>query len=371
MSGNSPKLIVLDVRLPFRKDEDLEARPNENEAFHSRIEVAKKDRKVSAALAQLITDHGADGIWLQAHRQDPQHPFVHAKPHLARTLDNKPGGPSREPDQGSGKSGQVVITAHFPEREKPWTDDDLAKSTVHLLDHIAALGWIHDHCRDRGYRTLNARGESYSDLDAVRHNSFMLVIASAVVVEVITLVQAVVIWILMEPTISSITPTSSVGRTTVTVDGTNFESGMTVTFNGFPVAHTLVSNSRFTTDLLPPSDSRTLISLDVLFPTISPIAVATSIGSVTSASSFSLLPPGPTITGFVPQSAAAGTPVDISGTNLNVSGLGVTFNGISANVSVVSGTAIRATVPPGAAVGSIEIVTAGGTARSATNFTEL
>jgi len=362
-----PKLIVLDVRLPFRNEKDLKALPDEREAFRSRILDAQKNPKFGAALAQLITDHRADGIWLQAYHQDPQHPFVHAAPHLVRHFDFAGPGPVREPDQASGKSGQVVITAHFPAKDEPWTDQELAESTSHVVNHMEALGWIHEHCRDRGYRSINARGESYQDLDAVRHNSIAVFIAAVSVVAQLTVVQTVILIIISEPSVGIITPTTiETGRVPVTVNGHNFENGMTVLFNGHPVNYALVSKDQLTTDLsAPDSDPRIIVK------EISKITVTTSVGSALSSQDVRLIPPPPTLTGFTPLSDVVGKPVDISGTHLLTSGVAVTFNGLPATFIIRSDNQITANVPAGSGTGPIRIVTDGGAVSSGTNFAQI
>ncbi len=80
--------------------------------------------------------------------------------------------------------------------------------------------------------------------------------------------------------------------------------------------------------------------------------------------------PTPTITSFNPASgcSGAGTTVTIDGTNFNGASA-VNFNGTSASFSIVSNTQISAVLPAGATTGVITVVTAGGTATSATSFT--
>lgn len=363
----NPRLIVLDVRLPFRNEKDLKAKPDEKEAFRSRILEAQKDRKIDAALAQLLNDHEVDGIRLQAYRQDPGNPFVHAKPHLVMNLDGS--APAQEVEQASGKSGHLVVTAHFPKRDKPWTEEELAKSTTHLVKHFQALGWVNEHCRNNGYQVLSARGQQYDDYDAVKHNSIVVILAAATVVAAITVEVAVILYVLSSPTIGAISPLELKGRGLVTVDGGNFEGVpyMSVAFNGHPVNFTFVSRNRFTTDLAAPgSDPR------VTTTEISPITVTNSVSTTTSAATVSLFAPAPTIADFVPKTAAAGTLVDISGTNFLVTGMGVTFNGKpAASVSLVSDTQITAIVPAGSGVGPIRVATSGGAATTAVNFTEV
>ena len=75
----------------------------------------------------------------------------------------------------------------------------------------------------------------------------------------------------------------------------------------------------------------------------------------------------PTITGFSPTTGSVGSSVAISGTKFT-GATAVKFNGVSAAFTVNSSTNISATVPSGAATGSIAVTTPDGTATSAANF---
>jgi hypothetical protein len=75
----------------------------------------------------------------------------------------------------------------------------------------------------------------------------------------------------------------------------------------------------------------------------------------------------PTITSFSPTIAAAGTVVNILGSNF-AGTVEVNFNGKSANFVFVSENEIKATVPPGASSGRIEITTLAGSVRSSSIF---
>ena len=74
----------------------------------------------------------------------------------------------------------------------------------------------------------------------------------------------------------------------------------------------------------------------------------------------------PTFT-FAPSNGPVGWPVSITGTGLTGT-VGVTFNGVAAAFTVDSDTRITATVPVGAATGTISVTGPSGTATSAENF---
>jgi uncharacterized repeat protein (TIGR03803 family) len=69
----------------------------------------------------------------------------------------------------------------------------------------------------------------------------------------------------------------------------------------------------------------------------------------------------------LPTGAAAGTTIDILGTNLT-GATSVTFNGAAATFSVVSSTLITASVPAGATTGIVEVATPSRTLKSNTEF---
>ena len=76
----------------------------------------------------------------------------------------------------------------------------------------------------------------------------------------------------------------------------------------------------------------------------------------------------PSIITFSPANGPAGTTVTVTGINLKTA-VSAAVGGVPAVFAVVSGNAVTVTVPAGAATGPITILTAGGTATSATNFT--
>ena len=77
--------------------------------------------------------------------------------------------------------------------------------------------------------------------------------------------------------------------------------------------------------------------------------------------------PAPTISSFSPTSGGVGTVVRINGSNFTGAS-SVKFNGQSASFTVVSSSAIDATVPNCSSTGTISVTTSGGTATSSGSF---
>jgi hypothetical protein len=157
------------------------------------------------------------------------------------------------------------------------------------------------------------------------------------------------------PTITSFSPTSGPVGTTVTITGTNFTGTTSVKFGGTSASFTVVSDTSLTTTVPTGASTGT-------------IAVTAPGGTATSATAFSVTPPAPTISSFAPTSGPVGVNVTIGGTNFTGT-TSVSFGGTSASFTVVSDTALHATVPGGATTGPIAVTTPGGTATSATAFT--
>ena len=164
------------------------------------------------------------------------------------------------------------------------------------------------------------------------------------------------------PTVSSVSPNSgpAAGGTAVTITGTNFAAGATVTFGATAATNVVVVNST-TITATTPAGSAGAVTVTV--------TVNGQSGSLTNG--FTYVVP-PTVTSVSPNggSTAGGTGVTITGTNF-VTGATVTFGSTAAtNVVVVSGTQITATTPAGSAGAVTVTVTVSGQAGSlATGFT--
>src|SRR5262249_49915293 len=146
--------------------------------------------------------------------------------------------------------------------------------------------------------------------------------------------------------------------TTVSILGANLTVGGTnplVTFNSVPA--TIVSAAAGKLVVTVPATATT-----------GKIAGTTAAGTRVSDDGFTVAPK-PTITGFTPTAEAAGYPVVITGTNF-VDVISVSFGGtVSQSYTVDSPTQITATVPVTTITGKVTVVTPGGIATSAGDFT--
>jgi hypothetical protein len=146
------------------------------------------------------------------------------------------------------------------------------------------------------------------------------------------------------PTVSGVSPNSgsTAGATAVTITGTNFATGATVTFGGAAVTNVVVvSGTQITATT--PAGSAGAVTVTV--------TVGGQTGSLANAFTYASPTSPPTVSGVSPNSGSTGggTAVTIAGTNF-AAGAAVTFGGTAAtNVAVVSGTEITAMTPAGSA----------------------
>ncbi len=164
------------------------------------------------------------------------------------------------------------------------------------------------------------------------------------------------------PTVMSIAPNtgSTGGGTAVTITGTNFATGGTVTFGTAAATNVVVVNST-TITATAPAGSAGAVTVKV--------TVGSQSGSLTNGFTYAVVP---AVTSVSPNSGpvAGGTAVTITGTNF-AAGATVTFGTAAAtNVVVVSSTSITATTPAGSAGAVTVKVTVGGQSGSlASGFT--
>ncbi|HMO66727.1 MAG TPA: IPT/TIG domain-containing protein, partial [Verrucomicrobiota bacterium] len=158
--------------------------------------------------------------------------------------------------------------------------------------------------------------------------------------------------IYLVPVISGFTPSSGVGGTEVTINGSSFTGATNVTFDGVAAAFTVASSNRITATV--PGAAASGV-----------IAVSTPGGVAQSASSFNVLP---VVVGFEPVSASRGTAIEIIGSGLT--GVqSVTFaEGATAGFTTLTPNRLRAVVPATAFSGPVTVRTTAGTATSAGPF---
>jgi hypothetical protein len=162
------------------------------------------------------------------------------------------------------------------------------------------------------------------------------------------------------PTVSGVSPNSgsTAGGTAVTISGTNFASGATVTFGGTPATNLVVVSSTSITAVTP-AGSAGPVTVTVTNP-------GAQSGSLANGFTFVV---APTVSSVSPNNGptTGGTGVTITGTNF-AAGAAVTFGGTAAtNVVVVSSTSITATTPAHAAGAVTVTVTVNGQSGSLTN----
>ncbi|RTQ45109.1 T9SS type A sorting domain-containing protein [Hymenobacter gummosus] len=157
------------------------------------------------------------------------------------------------------------------------------------------------------------------------------------------------------PTLTSFTPTSGPAGTSVTITGTTLSGATSLTFNGAAATFTVNSATSLTATV--PATATTGY-----------LTVTTPSGSATSSSVFAV---PPSLSGFTPASAVAGTVFTLTGLNFT-GATAVSFNGTAASsFTVLSDTQLQATLPVGTASGTITVTTGVGTGTSPTSFTLL
>lgn len=151
------------------------------------------------------------------------------------------------------------------------------------------------------------------------------------------------------PSVTGFSPNRAKTGTTVTVTGSGFVSGSTVSFNGGAAAATTYTSSTQLRAVVPSAASSGVITV------INP-------GGSTAVSAASFLVQ-PTITSLSPNSGKSGTVVTINGSGL-AGATSVAFKHAQATFTIVSANAITATVPTNAGSGPITVTTPAGNANS-------
>ena len=150
------------------------------------------------------------------------------------------------------------------------------------------------------------------------------------------------------PTISTISPSSGTinGGTAVTITGTNFAAGATVSFGGTAASNVTVVSSTSITATTPVHAAGAVN-----------VVVSDVNGSATSTNGFTYTSTAPAVSTISPSSGTinGGTAVTITGTNFVVGATVSLGSTAASNVTVVSSTSITATTPAHAA-GAVNVV---------------
>lgn len=149
------------------------------------------------------------------------------------------------------------------------------------------------------------------------------------------------------PAITSVSPAGgrTAGGDTITVTGSGFVAGATVTLGGLAGAVTFVNSTTLT--VVTPARAPGVVDVVVTNPDTT---------AATSTNGFTYQLP-PTVTAAAPAigPAAGATSVTITGTNFT-GATGVTFGGTAAlSYSITNGTTIVATTPPRIAAGAVDV----------------
>jgi large repetitive protein len=175
--------------------------------------------------------------------------------------------------------------------------------------------------------------------------------------------------------ILAITPLSASTSAVTGFSAASGGAGSTVTIYGSGFSTTPANDHVYFNGVQATVISATANALIVSVPTgatSGTVEVIDPNGTATSSANFSVStsPGAPTITGFSPAMAPAGTSVTISGSNLQTgsSNSAVYFDGIPAVITSSSGSALTVTVPSRAGAGPITVDTSAGAASSSTPF---
>ena len=167
----------------------------------------------------------------------------------------------------------------------------------------------------------------------------------------------------LAPTITGFAPAGGDVGSQVTITGTHFTGANFVGFGGTAASAFTVNSDTSITASVPLSLAAGPVAIQVV----------TLNGSATSAPFNVTVPPPPppsvpTVSGFVPASAAIGDSVTISGAGF-LGASAVSFNSVAATFTVLNDTTIQATVPATATTGTVTVTSPGGTSSGGPAFT--
>jgi len=158
------------------------------------------------------------------------------------------------------------------------------------------------------------------------------------------------------PAISLFAPVKGVIGAQIVIAGSHFTGATIVKFNNTVATTFTVNSDNLITATLPTG------------ATTGTVKVQTSVGTATSATTFTVTIAPPGIGSFSPSSGPVGSVVTITGANF-VGVSAVKFNGVASNsITTVSPTSLKATVPAGATTGPISVTTPTGMSSSSSAF---
>src|SRR5437899_2109085 len=143
------------------------------------------------------------------------------------------------------------------------------------------------------------------------------------------------------PYISDVSPNPAAVNDQITILGAHFTGVTSVKFNGANATSFFPNAAGTTISVFVPNNA-----------TNGPITVTTPAGTSNSPIAFSIIGPGPYISGFFPFYGNVGSSVSISGRFFTGTTV-VKFNGVNATFSVHSDTQIVAAAPPNVTTGPI------------------
>ena len=159
------------------------------------------------------------------------------------------------------------------------------------------------------------------------------------------------------PVISRLDPNSGLVNSSVTIEGSNFDSQTgSVTFNGTTASTTSWATDEIQTKV--PSGATT-----------GPVVVRTSGGKASAGVTFTVTLPAPVISRLDPNSGLVDANLTIEGSNFGTSSGTVTFNGTTASTTSWASDEIQTKVPSGATSGPVVVRTSGGKASAGVAFT--
>lgn len=161
--------------------------------------------------------------------------------------------------------------------------------------------------------------------------------------------------VLPTPVISGVVPNRGAPNSGVIISGLNFTGASGVSFNG-------IDATQFTVD----APTQISATVPATAPT-GPISVVTPSGTAVSETEFTVTLE-PAISGITPLKLGAGGTLLISGANFTGATSVLLGGANAAQFTVDSVTQITATLPPGIASGSVQVITPTGTATSSSEF---